>query len=132
MNLSETTVLISDPDPLTLSSLARHGRSLGLSVVTDICCDVLALAERYRPDTVVLEIRQKVDGRDLLSALRKNPATRNTKVIVFSSVVDPFMEATCLELGASAYILKPERSQSVMTRAAQLAGFLPEGPVAVA
>ena len=127
--LTPVTLLISDPDPLTLSSLARQARSLGLLVVTDICCEVVSLADRYQPDTVVLELDQKIDGRDLLSALRHNPRTRDAKVIVFSSVADPHAKKTCMELGASAYISKAERSQTVIARVAELAGL---GPSAMA
>jgi two-component system, OmpR family, response regulator AdeR len=126
------TILISDPDPLTLSSLARQGRSMGLSVMTDICCEVVTLAERYRPSIIVLELKQKTDGRDLIAQLRRNPACRGAKIVVFSAVLDPFTKQSCMELGVSDYILKPARSQAVISRAAELAGIMPFQCAAVA
>jgi two-component system, OmpR family, response regulator AdeR len=117
---SPATILISDPDPLTLSSLARHGRSMGLSVLTDICCDVVSLAERYRPSTIVLEVKQRVNGCDLVSQLRRNPVSRDVRIVVFSAEVDPAMRQTCMALGADDYILKPARSETVMARVAEL------------
>jgi two-component system response regulator AdeR len=120
---SPTTILISDPDPLTLTSLARHGRSMGLSVLTDICCDVVSLAERYRPSTIVLELKQRVNGCDLVSQLRRNPVSRNARIVVFSAVLDPVTRQTCMALGADDYIIKPARSETVIARAAELARF---------
>jgi two-component system response regulator AdeR len=117
---SPTTILISDPDPLTLSSLARHGRSMGLSVLTDICCDVVSLAERYRPSTILLELNQRVNGCDLVSQLRRNPVSRDAKIVVFSAEMDPSARQTCMALGAVDYILKPARSETVMARVAEL------------
>jgi two-component system response regulator AdeR len=120
--LDTATVLISDPDPLTVLSLARQGRSMGLAVLTDVCCDVVSLAARFHPATIVLELNQTVDGRDLIARLRQDPATREARILVFSSNSDPYIEQTCRELGASEFILKPSRSRGVMMRAAELAG----------
>ena len=49
----------------------------------------------------------EIDGRDILSALKKDPATKDLKVIMLSAVEDQFTRQVCLELGAEDYALKP-------------------------
>jgi DNA-binding NarL/FixJ family response regulator len=81
---------------------------------------------------IVLELKQKMDGRDILTLLRRNPIARRAKVVIFSAVLDPFMRQACMELGACEYILKPARSQAVIARAMEVAGILPIQQAAVA
>jgi CheY-like chemotaxis protein len=102
------TVLIADDEPLFVSSLARQVSKTGLSFISDTTSErVLELARTRKPDLIVLDINQHIDGRDLLSQLKKDPATRDIKVLVVTSSDDEFLRATCLELGAVELVLKP-------------------------
>jgi len=105
------TVLIADDEPLFVSSLARQVRKAGLSFITDTTSElVLELARTRQPDLIVLDVHQHIDGRDLLSRLKKDPATRHIKVMMLTSHDDQYLRSTCIELGAHEFELKPADS----------------------
>ena len=102
------TVLISDDEPYVVSTLARLVRRAGLSYISDTTSEhVLELARSQQPALIILDVRQPIDGRDLLAALKKDPSTRHIKVLVLSALDDQFTRLVCLELGAEDYELKP-------------------------
>ena len=114
-------ILISDDEPLMVSALAREARRQGLHFITDTSSEhVIDLARRHRPEVIILDINQRIDGRDLLSRLKKDPATRNSRVIVLTAIEDQFTRALCLQLGADDYQTKPIDS-TFMQRVARLA-----------
>ena len=68
------TVLIADDDPMMVSSLARAARRAGLNAITDtMSANVLQLARVHRPQLIVLDVHQAIDGRDLLVDLKRDP-----------------------------------------------------------
>ena len=101
------TILFSDDEPLLVAALQRQARRMGLDSIPDTTSDVQALAKRHRPAVIVLDLHQRIDGRDLLAELKRDPETRDLKVIVLSAFEDQFVRRTCLELGALGYELKP-------------------------
>lgn len=107
MRVPKPTVLISDDEPMLVSALSREVRRAGFEPIADTTSDVVSLARRHKPDVILLDVHQRVDGRDLLATLKKDPETRNTKVVILSAVEDQFMRHTCLELGAEDYEVKP-------------------------
>ncbi|MFO0600492.1 MAG: response regulator [Myxococcaceae bacterium] len=100
-------ILISDDEPMLVSALSREARRVGLEPVTDTESDVVELARAHHPAVILLDLRQRIDGRDLLSRLKRDPETRDFKVVMLSAVEDQFMRRTCLELGADDYEVKP-------------------------
>lgn len=118
---SSPTVLFSDDEPLLVSALAREARRHGLSFITDVTSEhVHELARRHRPNVIVLDVHQPIDGRDLLARLKKDPQTKDCCVIMLSAVEDQFTRRTCLELGAYDYMTKPV-DPTFMLRIARLA-----------
>ncbi|WP_309892258.1 response regulator [Archangium sp.] len=118
-------VLIADDEPLMVSALVREARRSGLISVSDTTSEhVLELARKHRPAVIILDIHQNLDGRDLLAQLKKDPETRDCKVIMLSGVEDQYTRHVCFKLGADAYELKPF-DQTFMTRVARLAGVKP-------
>jgi two-component system response regulator AdeR len=115
-------VLIADDEPLVVSALAREARRSGLASVADTTSHhVLELARKHRPAVIILDIHQNQDGRDLLALLKKDPETRDCKVIILSGVEDQFTRHVCFELGADGYEVKPF-DHTFMSRVARLAG----------
>jgi CheY-like chemotaxis protein len=100
-------ILISDDEPMLVAAVAREARKIGLETVADTSSDVVALAKKHQPEVILLDVRQRVDGRDLLSHLKKDPETRGLMVVMLSAVEDQFMRRVCLELGAEDYAIKP-------------------------
>ena len=79
------TILIADDEPGVVAALAREARRAGLSYITDTTSQqVLELAVRHQPAVIILDLKQHVDGRDLLAALKRDPRTRNIKVLVWT------------------------------------------------
>ncbi len=108
-----------------VSALVREARRSGLISVSDTTSEhVLELARKHRPAVIILDIHQNLDGRDLLAQLKKDPETRDCKVIMLSGVEDQYTRHVCFKLGADAYELKPF-DQTFMTRVARLAGVKP-------
>lgn len=101
------TILISDDEPLLVAAISREVRRIGLTPISDTKSDVVSLAREHQPSVILLDVRQQVDGRDLLQRLKTDPTTRDLKVIVLSGVEDQFIRRVCLELGAEDYVIKP-------------------------
>ena len=118
---SPPVVLISDDEPLVVSALAREAKRSGLTCISDTTSErVLELAREHRPAVIILDINQHQDGRDLLSQLKQDPLTRDSKVIILTGVEDQYTRHVCFDLGADAYELKPVDS-TFMNRVARLA-----------
>jgi DNA-binding response OmpR family regulator len=101
-------VLISDSEPLVVASLVRDLTKRSIHCLSDSSSElVLDLARRYRPAVIVIDIRQRIDGRDLLLRLKRDPEAADSKVLILSAVDDLFTRQTCLSLGAEDYDVKP-------------------------
>ena len=100
-------VLISDDEPLLVAAISREAKRVGMQAVPDTTSDVVELARTLQPDVIILDIHQKVDGRDLLARLKRDPQTQNLKVVILSANEDQFMRHLCLQLGAEDYEVKP-------------------------
>jgi len=102
------TILIADDEPLLVSALEREGRRSGLNCISDTTSEnVLALAREHRPAVIILDVHQRLDGRELLFQLKQDPLTRDCTVIMLSAVDDQHMRHQCFQLGAEAYEVKP-------------------------
>ncbi len=123
--MRKPTVLISDDEPLLVAALTREARRLGLQAVPDTTSDVVDIARRTQPDVIILDVNQRIDGRDLLAALKKDPETAHLKVVMLSANEDQFMRHLCLELGAETYEVKPF-DPTFLRRIARLACVDPE------
>lgn len=107
MTARRPVVLISDDEPALVSALCREARRVGLEPVSDITSDVVTLARQCHPDVILLDVHQRIDGRDLLVSLKNDPETRDVKVVILSATEDQHVRHTCLELGAEDYAIKP-------------------------
>lgn len=124
------TVLIADDEPLLVAALSRLIRQAGMSFITDTTSTrVLAMAREQQPDVIILDVRQNVDGRDLLAQLKKDPATKDIKVLMLSAVEDQYTRRVCLDLGAEDYEVKP-LDICFVKKLARMAGVGRADPVA--
>jgi CheY-like chemotaxis protein len=107
-NSPRPLVLICDDEPQIVSILGRQAKRLGLQFIGDTSAEhVCELARQHRPAVIILDIMQNIDGRDILAALKKDPATRDLKVIMLTAIEDQYTRQVCIELGADDYALKP-------------------------
>ena len=98
-------VLVEDDGPsLDLFSAYLEGADLEVAVARD-GQEGLDLVRRLDPAAVVLDIRlPRIDGFDVLRALKADPATSKIPVVVVS-IVDE--RAKGIALGAAEYLVKP-------------------------
>jgi two-component system response regulator len=60
------------------------------------------------PSIVLLDLNlPKVDGREVLQAIRDNPVTRSLPVVVMTTSAEPFDVEASYALGVNSYIQKP-------------------------
>jgi len=73
----------------------------------------LQVAEEMTPSAIILDVMMpEVDGWQVLQALRRNPRTARTPVIICSVFNNPALAAS---LGATRYLLKPVRRDDVLS-----------------
>lgn len=103
-------VLVVDDDPslsvLLTESLHRMG---GYDVV--VAHDGVSGLEQFfevQPDCVVVDIRMpNLNGYQMVRALRGDPSTAQTPIVVLSALVQQREELAGLLTGADAYLFKP-------------------------
>lgn len=60
------------------------------------------------PSIVLLDLNlPKIDGREVLQAIRSNPTTRSLPVVVLTTSAEPFDVEASYALGVNSYIQKP-------------------------
>ncbi|PBJ84232.1 two-component system response regulator [Lysobacteraceae bacterium NML93-0399] len=119
--MSAHTILLIEDNPddaeLTRIAFAEAGIDSQLVVVGDgaEALDYLFARGRHAardaadlPSIVLLDLNlPKVDGREVLQALRANPATRGLPVVVLTTSTEPFDVEASYALGVNSYIRKP-------------------------
>ncbi|MBV8160245.1 MAG: response regulator [Acidimicrobiia bacterium] len=103
------SVLVVDDDPVILRLLQVNFELEGIGVVTAVDGDEgLKLAQSDPPDLVISDIMMpKVNGLELLAALRSSPDTAALPVILLSAKAQVADVQRGLELGADDYVTKP-------------------------
>jgi two-component system alkaline phosphatase synthesis response regulator PhoP len=101
-------VLIVDDTEDCSDPLARLLRKNGHSVqCANNGMDALAALARFRPDVIILDLMMPVmDGVSFLEIMRRNPAWKDLRVIVFSGYGDGLPARRLTELGVGEIFLK--------------------------
>ncbi|MDR7194470.1 response regulator [Luteimonas terrae] len=119
--MSDHTILLIEDNPddaeLTRIAFAEAAIDGQLVVVGDgaEALDYLFAQGTYAqrdaadlPSIVLLDLNlPKLDGREVLQALRANPATRGLPVVVLTTSTEPFDVEASYALGVNSYIRKP-------------------------
>lgn len=115
------TILISDDERHNIAALARLARRRGYRVVADWDSNVVALAAAEHPDVILLDLSQRVDGRELLAQLKAEATTRDVPVWMISGHNDSALAKQCFDLGAEEYLAKPFDEEMVFAMVSRLA-----------
>jgi two-component system sensor histidine kinase/response regulator len=102
-------VLVVDDDRLNRSLLSTNLRGLGYAVETaEDGAQALAMLQRACYDAILLDlVMPGMDGFEVLTRLKEDPATRAIPVIVISGNQEVESTVRCIELGATDYLTKP-------------------------
>ncbi|MCA9556933.1 MAG: response regulator [Myxococcales bacterium] len=111
-------VLVVDDERLIREMLSRALGAKGIEV--DTAADGVEALERIRgapPDLVLLDLMMpKMDGFDVLEAVRADPDTRSLQMIVLTARGGQEVLQEALEAGADDYIAKPFHLGEVLAR----------------
>jgi PAS domain S-box-containing protein len=119
-------ILVVEDDVDTIEMMRLALRRVGYNV--DVAADgyeALTLARRWRPQTIVLDLRLPgMDGYEALSHLKRNPGTHDIPIIVTSAhVADSEKEEKRLKaLGVTSFLPKPFTVNQLVTRIDRVTG----------
>jgi hypothetical protein len=117
----ERTILVIDDDPNALDLIGRTLQGAGFRVVTaSDGQEALHLARTLRPNAITLDvIMPRMDGWQVLSALKHDPGTRDIPVVMVTMTDDRDMGAA---LGATEFLTKPVDRQQLVALLERYAG----------
>ena len=109
-------VFIVEDDEVLLRALyiLFHEGNYTIATATDGETAV-SMAQRLKPDVVLLDLLlPKMDGFDVLKALKADPKLKSTPVIVLSNLGDTASMEKAKKLGADDYFVKADTDLSVL------------------
>lgn len=108
-------VLIIDDDPTTHTHLAQHMMADGFQLFHAYNSEKgLELCKTHKPDIIVLGvILPKMDGWEILSSLKADPAFKDIKVVMTSTSDE---KEIALALGAAEFVTKPFKSKDLVEK----------------
>jgi DNA-binding response OmpR family regulator len=115
-------VLIVDDEPSIVISLEFLLKRAGLEVLVARDGEAgLALIREQHPDLVVLDVMMpKLDGFAVLEAVRGDPQTSATPVLMLTAKGREAEQKKGLSLGADAYMAKPFSTHELVAKVEEL------------
>jgi len=125
--MNRTILVVDDQEELRLL-ISLSLQSLGRIVQAADAEQALARLASDRPDLVVLDnwLGPGANGLDVCAALRRDPATAATKVILLSACGQQSDIAAGLEAGADLYVVKPFSPLELIDAVRGLLSTLPD------
>jgi|SRR5580704_1240331 two-component system alkaline phosphatase synthesis response regulator PhoP len=108
-NLRQHSILVVDDDPEIVTLLATRLVKRGYRVATaGDGSSALDIAKRDLPDLVLLDVMMPgKSGWEVARALKQDPATQNTKIVMVTAIGEKTNEITAPIYGADAHVDKP-------------------------
>ncbi|MDA0989517.1 MAG: response regulator [Verrucomicrobia bacterium] len=116
-------ILLVDDEPDFSAMIQMRLEASGYAVVTAINgADGIALAERERPDLIMLDVMMPgMDGFETLRRFRKINATQSTPVIMLTARGESRSIFKAQNLGVTDYLIKPCDSKELLQLVAKYA-----------
>lgn len=117
--MTDWRILVADDEPYVVLAIKEVLESLPASVLEARDGEeALRLARAERPDLILLDVKMPgLDGFQVASALKKDPATAGIPLVFFSALGAPSEKIRGLELGADDYLAKPIDAEELKARA---------------
>ena len=117
-------ILIAEDEPNIVISLEFLMREAGYDVaVANNGTDAVDLAEKLRPDLVVLDVMlPAVNGFEVCRRIRESPTTRDVRVLMLTARGRESEMEKGLAAGANAYMTKPFSTKELVDAVASLLG----------
>ncbi|HSI21006.1 MAG TPA: response regulator [Verrucomicrobiae bacterium] len=105
-----TTILLAEDDVILAELYTDRLKQEGFTVVhANNGEDALKMVTEYNPSLIILDIMMpKMNGLDVLKALKENPETKNIPVIIVTALVQEIEKINKMMNPADAYIVKSE------------------------
>lgn len=109
-------ILFVDDDQITLELMGQAAKLLGYAaVLAKSGKQALEEAKNQNPSLIFLDMMMPdLDGLEVLQALKKDPQTYKTPVIILSAGTSENDAITCELAGADGYLSKPVPLQTLM------------------
>ena len=110
MAKNKKVLLLVEDNPLLVGLYKTAFEKQGLEVLfAHNGASGLDLAEKNKPDAILLDILMPgMNGFEFLEKIKKNPATKDIKVIVLTILKKEEAEAKARKLGAVDYLVKSD------------------------
>jgi CheY-like chemotaxis protein len=137
--MADWKILVVDDDEedrdMILDAMGTLGRASVLRFATDgeqaLSLLTSECSERFLPALIVLDLNMpRMNGSQVLQAIKLNPLLRAIPVIIFSTSINPFEKEKCMDYGAHSYLIKPVSFTSSIDIMKKFLGFCPDEPVA--
>jgi CheY-like chemotaxis protein len=116
MYMAHWKILVVDDDEedrdMILDAMGTLGQASVLRFAPDGDQALSLLArecsEDFLPALIVLDLNMpRMNGSQVLQAIKMNPLLCSIPVIIFSTSINPFEKEKCMEYGAHSYLIKP-------------------------
>jgi CheY-like chemotaxis protein len=120
---SDRVLLIIEDDPTFARIMLDSARTQGFKGIVALQGNAgLALARRFKPDAVTLDlVLPDIGGWTIFDQLKRDAATRHIPIHIISGIDE---RQRGLELGAIAYLQKPLTQEALDAAFTQITGFL--------
>ena len=111
-----TKILVVDDTPSTRELIANYLRKRGYHVIeANNGKEALTKALNDIPDIVVTDVvMPEMNGFELCRSLKKNPATKNLRIVVCTSKNQDIDRLWGMRQGADIYLTKPFTEEEIM------------------
>jgi DNA-binding response OmpR family regulator len=117
-------VLVCDDEPYIVESVSYVVRKAGYqAVAAEDGEEALRLARTESPDLIFLDIMMpKLSGYDVCKALKDDPTTRDTYIVMLTARGQEEDERKALEMGADEFMTKPFSPRKMRAKLVELLG----------
>lgn len=118
----KTIVVVDD-----MTTILEHAKMILKESYRVVPCtsgaQALEIINKIHPNLVLVDVNMpEMDGFEVLSSIKSNPATADLNVILITTELSSDIEERGFELGADDFIIKPFAQTSMLKRISKIIG----------